>query len=236
MYCFTSVLTHRSSLLSLPGPSQILHKRKKMHLKVLFSFHFPLRFKSLVFLHFSFIPSLACAESDYNILNLQETQSSPKCSLGSWYMCSPALSCSNYCHLRVSSCVQVPLRHAQPHLQITAKWIQDGLGLCITAAPVCRGQGIALPESKVHMYLWVHKETLPLAWTLPWRGGRLYRAITTGKNSFILRQCKALKTRLLPMTLISARKNTEVIHSEGLFRVWFESTQRLLESRNAVLP
>lgn len=82
-----------------------------MHLKVLFSFHFPLHLKSLVFLHFSFIPRLACAESDYNTLNLQETQSSPKCSLGSPYMCSLALSCNNCCHPRVSSCVQVPLRH-----------------------------------------------------------------------------------------------------------------------------
>lgn len=66
------MLTHRSFLLSLPGPTQILHKREKMHLKVLFSFHFPLRLKSLVFLHFSFIPRLACAESDYNTLNLQK--------------------------------------------------------------------------------------------------------------------------------------------------------------------
>lgn len=118
------MLTHRSFLLSLPGPSQIFHKRKKMHLKVLFSFHFPLHLKSLVFLHFSFIPRLACAESDYNILNLQETQSSLKCSLGSPYMCSLALSCKNCCHPRVSSCVQVPLWHtASP--PITAKWIQD---------------------------------------------------------------------------------------------------------------
>lgn len=110
------MLTHRSFLLSLPGPSQILHKRGKMHLKVLFSFHFPLCFKSLVFLHFFFIPRLACAESDYNTLNLQETQSSPKCSLGSPYMCSLALSCNNYCHPRVRSFIQVPLKHAQPHL------------------------------------------------------------------------------------------------------------------------
>lgn len=110
------MLTHRSFLLSLPGPSQILHKREKMHLKVLFSLHFPVCFKSLVFLHFSFIPRLACAESDYNTLNLQETQSSPKCSLGSAYMCTLSLSCNNYCHPRVSSFVQVPLRHAQPLL------------------------------------------------------------------------------------------------------------------------
>lgn len=87
-----------------------------MHLKVMLSFHFPLHFKSLVFLRFSFIPRLACAESDYNTLNLQETQSSPKCSLGSPYMCSLALSCNNYCRPRVRSCLQVPLRHAQPHL------------------------------------------------------------------------------------------------------------------------
>ena len=31
-------------------------------------------------------------------------------------MCSLALSCNNYCHSRVSSCMQVPLRHTQPHV------------------------------------------------------------------------------------------------------------------------
>lgn len=87
-----------------------------MHFKALFSFHFPMHFKSLVFQHFSFIPRLVCAESDYNTLNLQETQSSPKCSLESLYTCSVAISVNNYCHLRVSSCMQVPLRHTQPHL------------------------------------------------------------------------------------------------------------------------
>lgn len=114
-----------------------------MHLKVLFSFHFPLRLKSLVFLHFSFIPRLACAESDYNTLNLQETQSSPKCSLGSPYMCSLALSCNNYCHPRVSSCMQVPLQHtASP--PIAAKGIQDGLCLHVASAFVHRSKGNAL--------------------------------------------------------------------------------------------
>lgn len=108
-----------------------------MHLKVLFSFHFPLHLKSLVFLHFSFIPRLACAESNYNTLNLQETQSSPKCSLGSPYMCSLALSCSNCCHPRVSSCVQVPLRHtASP--PVAAKRIQDGVCLHVASAFVLR--------------------------------------------------------------------------------------------------
>lgn len=130
------MLTHRSFLLSLPGPSQILHKREKMHLKVLFPFHFPLRFKSLVFLHFSFIPRLACAESDYNTLNRQETQSSPKCSLGSPYMSSLALSCNNYCHLRVSSCVQVPLRHAQPHLPSLQNEFRMGLA-CVSPVLSC---------------------------------------------------------------------------------------------------
>lgn len=114
-----------------------------MHLKVLFSFHFPLHLKSLVFLHFSFIPRLACAESNYNTLNLQETQSSPKCSLGSPYMCSLALSCNNYCHPRVSSCVQVPLWHtASP--PVTAKWIQDGVCLHVASAFVPRSKGNAL--------------------------------------------------------------------------------------------
>lgn len=123
-------------MLSLPGPSQILHKREKMHLKGLFSFHFPVRFKSLVFLHFSFIPRLACAESDYNTLNLQETQSSPKCSLGSAYMCSLSLSCNNYCHPRLNSCVQVPLRHAQPLLPSLQNEFRMGFA-CTSSLLLC---------------------------------------------------------------------------------------------------
>lgn len=114
-----------------------------MHLKVLFSLHFPLHLKSLVFLHFSFIPRLARAESNYNTLNLQETQSSPKCSLGSPYMCSLALSCNNCCHPGVSSCVQVPFQHtASP--PVTAKWIQDGVCLHVAFAFVPRNKGNVL--------------------------------------------------------------------------------------------
>lgn len=97
-----------------------------MHLKVLFSFHFPLHFKSRVLLPFCFIPRLACAESDYNTLNLQETQSSPKCSLGSPSMSSLALSCYNYWRPRVSSHLQVPPSHTQPCLPPLQKEFRRG--------------------------------------------------------------------------------------------------------------
>jgi len=115
-----------------------------MHLKVLFSFHFPLRFKSLGFLHFSFIPRLACAESDYNTLNLQETQSSPKCSLRSPYMWSLALSRNKLLPSQGQLPRAGPTQTCSSSTPIAAKRIQDGVCMRVASAFACRTKGIAL--------------------------------------------------------------------------------------------
>lgn len=51
-------------------------------------------------------------------------------------MCSLALSCNNYCHSRVSSCMQVPLRHTQPHVPSLQNEFMMGFA-CVSPLLLC---------------------------------------------------------------------------------------------------